>query len=79
MFADKKSPVKNDRALNLRRRIHEVFDRYDSTVDPRTDHLQIANPDDECNGLEGFKVTPFESIKVARAVLMGGNRANYGH
>ena len=26
-----------------------------------------------------LKVAPVETIKVARAVLMGGNQANYGH
>ena len=45
--AKKRSPVKNDRALNLRRRILDVFDGYDSTPVLHTDNLQIADLDDE--------------------------------
>ena len=52
--AKKRSPVKYDRALNLRRRILDVFDVQDSTLVLYTDNVQIANLVDEGDSGEGL-------------------------
>jgi len=45
--AKKRSPVRKDQALNLRRRILDVFDVQDATLVLHKDNIQIADLADE--------------------------------